>query len=137
MLRQILRGHRSNGSSSLLITQYEMPFINKSETTKRSKDRQMYGKCTNGTIRRSRVWAVCFIYSVASQPSFIRSLVFFFFLRSSPTTESLEQAVYQTTTPIRGTGQNYYTRRGPTVGREGGGGLSPIFEHYQQHFIGF
>ena len=37
---------RSNGSSFLLITQYEMPFINKSEATKRSKDpkniRQMY-----------------------------------------------------------------------------------------------
>ena len=42
--------------------QYEMPFINKSEATKRSKDRQIYGKCTNGTNRRSRVWPVCFIY---------------------------------------------------------------------------
>ena len=29
---------RSNGSSFLLITQHEMPFINKSEATKRSKD---------------------------------------------------------------------------------------------------
>ena len=29
---------RSNGSSFLLIKQYEMPFINKSEMTKRSKD---------------------------------------------------------------------------------------------------
>ena len=54
---------RSNGSSFLLITQYEMPFINKSEATKRSKDRKIYGKCTiNGTNRRSRVWPVCFIY---------------------------------------------------------------------------
>ena len=37
---------RSNGSSFLIITQYEMPFINKSEVTKkvgRSKNiRQMY-----------------------------------------------------------------------------------------------
>ena len=30
-----------NGSSFLLITQYEMPFINKSEATKRSKDRKL------------------------------------------------------------------------------------------------
>ena len=29
---------------------------------KRSKDRKIYGKCTNGTNRRSRVWPVCFIY---------------------------------------------------------------------------
>ena len=56
----------SNGSSFLLITQYEMPFINKSEVTKRSKDRKIYGKCTNGTNRRSRVWPVCFIYISAS-----------------------------------------------------------------------
>ena len=42
--------------------QYEMPFIDKSEATKRSKDRQIYGKCTNGTNRRNRVWPVCFIY---------------------------------------------------------------------------
>ena len=54
---------RSNGSSFLLITQYEMPFINKSEATKRSKDRKIYGKCAiNGTNRRSRVWPVYFIY---------------------------------------------------------------------------
>ena len=53
---------RSNGSSFLLITQYEMPFINKSGATKRSKDRKIYGKCTNGTNRRSRIWPVCFIY---------------------------------------------------------------------------
>ena len=56
-----------------------MPFINKSEATKRSKDRQIYGKCTNGTNSRSRVWPVCFINSVASQLSFFRSLVLFFF----------------------------------------------------------
>ena len=49
---------RSNGSSFLLITQYEMPFKNKSEAKKRSKDRKIYGKCTNGTNRRSRVWPV-------------------------------------------------------------------------------
>ena len=30
---------RSNGSSFLLITQHQMPFINKSEATKRSKGR--------------------------------------------------------------------------------------------------
>ena len=53
---------RSNGSSFLLITQYEMPFINKSGATKRSKDRKIYGKCTNGTNRKSRIWPVCFIY---------------------------------------------------------------------------
>ena len=53
---------RSNGSSFLLITQYEMPFINKSEATKRSKDRKIYGKYTNGTNRRSRIWPVFFIY---------------------------------------------------------------------------
>ena len=37
---------RSNGSSFLLITQYEMPFINKSEATKKverpKNKRQMY-----------------------------------------------------------------------------------------------
>ena len=38
--------------------------------------------------------------------------------------------------------QNCYTRRGPTFGVRGGGGWGlsktpPIFEHYQQHFIGF
>ena len=53
---------RSNGSSFLLITQYEMPFINKSEATKRSKDRKINGKYTNGTNPRSRVWPVRFIY---------------------------------------------------------------------------
>ena len=47
---------RSNGSSFLLITQYEMPFINKSEATKMSKDRKINGKCTNATNRRSRAW---------------------------------------------------------------------------------
>ena len=52
----------SNGYSFLLITQHEMPFINKSEVTKRPKDRKINGKCTNGTNRRSRVWPVCFIY---------------------------------------------------------------------------
>ena len=53
---------RSNGSSFLLITQYKMPFINKSEAAKRSKDRKTNGKCTNGTNSRSRVWPVYFIY---------------------------------------------------------------------------
>ena len=38
---------RSNGSSFLLITQYEMPFINKKEASKSSKDRKLNGKCTN------------------------------------------------------------------------------------------
>ena len=46
----------------LLITQYEMPFITKSETTKRSKDRKINGKCAITTCRRSRVWPVYFIY---------------------------------------------------------------------------
>ena len=53
---------RSNGSSFLFKTQHEMPFINKSEATERSKDRKINGKCTNGTNRRSRVWPVYFIY---------------------------------------------------------------------------
>ena len=57
---------RSNGSSFLLITQYEMPFIKKSEVTKRSEVRKIYGKCTNGTNRSSRVWPVCFIYIIAN-----------------------------------------------------------------------
>ena len=55
---------RPNGSSFLLITQYEMPFINKSEATKRPKGRKINGKCTNGTNRRSHVWPVCFFISV-------------------------------------------------------------------------
>ena len=55
---------RSNGSSFLLITQYEMPFLNNSEATNRSKDRKIYGKCTNGTNCRSRVWPVFFIYII-------------------------------------------------------------------------
>ena len=49
---------RSNRSSFLLITQYEMPFINKIEVTKRRKDRKINGECTNATNRRSRVWPV-------------------------------------------------------------------------------
>ena len=64
---------RSNGSSFLLITQYEMRFMNKSEATKRSKDRKIYGKCTNGTNRRSRVWPVCFIYIVLGIRDFTKS----------------------------------------------------------------
>ena len=58
---------RSNGSSFLLITQCEMPSINrKSEATERSKDRKINDKCTNGTNRRSRVWPVSFIYHQVS-----------------------------------------------------------------------
>ena len=34
---------------------------------KRSKDRKIYDKCTNGTNRRSRVWPVCFIYIIVTQ----------------------------------------------------------------------
>ena len=38
----------------------------------------------------------------------------------------------------KGTGRNYYTRRGPTFGVGGGFSKTPlIFKHYQQHFIGF
>ena len=33
---------RSNGSSFLLITQYEMPFINKSEATKKGRKTEKY-----------------------------------------------------------------------------------------------
>ena len=58
---------RSNGCSFLLITQYQMPFINKSEATKRSKDQKIYGKCTNGTNRRSRVWPVYFLYIIQNK----------------------------------------------------------------------
>ena len=61
---------RYNGSSFLLITQYKMSVINKSETTKRSKDRQTNGKCTNGTNCRSRVWRVFFIYQVLGVNNF-------------------------------------------------------------------
>ena len=39
----------------LFITQHEAPFINKSEATKRSRDRKENGKWTNVTNRRSRV----------------------------------------------------------------------------------
>ena len=39
-----------------------MPFINKREATKRSEDRKINDKITNGTNRRSRVWPVYFIY---------------------------------------------------------------------------
>ena len=53
---------RSNGSSFLIITQYEMPFINKCEAAKRPKCRKINGKCTNDTHRRSSVWPVYFIY---------------------------------------------------------------------------
>ena len=138
MLRQILRGHRSNGSSSLLITQYEMPFINKSEATKRSKDRQIYGKCTNGTNRRTRVWPVCFIYSVASQPSFFRSLVLFFsFARPQLPRAWNRRSIKQP--PLLGELVKTTTLEEdpPLGGGGGGGGLSPIFELYQQHCIGF
>ena len=34
---------------------------------KRSKDGKIYGKCTNGTNRRSRVWPVCVIYIIATK----------------------------------------------------------------------
>ena len=40
---------RSNGSGFLLTTQYEMPFMNKSEVTKRPKYRKINGKCKNYT----------------------------------------------------------------------------------------
>ena len=46
----------------LRITQYNMPFIDKSAATKRSQDRKINGKCTNATNRRSRVWPVYLIY---------------------------------------------------------------------------
>ena len=39
----------------LFITQNEVPFINKSEATKRSRDRKENGKCSNATNCRSRV----------------------------------------------------------------------------------
>ena len=38
----------------------------------------------------------------------------------------------------KGAGQNNYTGTGPTFGVGGGFSKTPsIFEHYQQHFIGF
>ena len=46
---------RSNGSSFLLITQCEMPFINKSEATKRSNDRKINGKCTIFTLAQQNI----------------------------------------------------------------------------------
>ena len=39
-----------------------MPFINKSEVTRREKDRKINGKCTNAMNHRSHVWPVYFIY---------------------------------------------------------------------------
>ena len=53
---------RSNSSSFLLIAQYEMPFRNKSEATKRLKDQKTSSKCTNAMNHRSRVWPYYFIY---------------------------------------------------------------------------
>ena len=53
---------RSSGSSFLLITQYEVPFINKSEATKRLKDRNENSNCTNTTNCRSRFWPVYFVH---------------------------------------------------------------------------
>ncbi len=50
---------RPNGSSFLLITQYEMPFINKSEAIKRSKDRKIYGN-----VQMARTVGVVFGLSV-------------------------------------------------------------------------
>ena len=52
----------NTSSSFLLITQYEMPFINKSEATKWLKDWKTNGKCTSGMNCRSHVWPVYFIY---------------------------------------------------------------------------
>ena len=49
---------QSNGSVLLKIpsiTQHEVPFINTSEATKRSRDRTENGKCTDVKNRRSRV----------------------------------------------------------------------------------
>ena len=63
---------RYNGSSFLIIIQYEMPFINKSEAAKRPKDRTINGKCTNNTNRKSRVWPVSFIYIVRGIACFVR-----------------------------------------------------------------
>ena len=65
---------RSNGSSFLLITQYKMPFINKIEGTKRSKDRETNGQCTNGMNRRSRVFclSVLFIFNHLRNPSAVQ-----------------------------------------------------------------
>ena len=40
-----------------------MPFINKSEATKRPKDGKINDKCTNGMNRRNRVWPVCLFTS--------------------------------------------------------------------------
>ena len=65
---------RSNGSNFLLITQYEMPFNKSRKQQKRSKDRKINGKCTNGTNRRSHVCPVYFIYNVAIFLSIIMQL---------------------------------------------------------------
>ena len=45
----------SNAKAFILTTQYEVPFIIKSEATKRSTDRKENDKLTNSTNRRSRV----------------------------------------------------------------------------------
>ena len=52
---------RSNGSSFLIITQYEMPFINKSEATKRSNDRKINGK---PSVQMARTVGVVFGLSI-------------------------------------------------------------------------
>ena len=59
---------RSDGSSFLLITQYEMPFVNKSEARKKKKKkkRQMH--------KWSHVWPVYFIYNIAIFLSIIMQL---------------------------------------------------------------
>ena len=45
----------TNSSHFLPRTQNEVPFLNKSEARKRSRDREENGKCTNATNCRSRV----------------------------------------------------------------------------------
>ena len=52
---------RSNGSSFLLITQYEMPFINKSEATKRLNDQKINGK---SSVQMARTVGVVFGLSI-------------------------------------------------------------------------
>ena len=54
---------QSNGFSFLLITQYEMPFINKNEATKKPKDQKI-----NAIVQMARTVGVVFGLSVLFTP---------------------------------------------------------------------
>ena len=59
---------RFNGSSFLLITQYQIPFINYSEATKRSKDRKK--KPANVLMARAEgvVFGLSVLFTIIAEP---------------------------------------------------------------------